>query len=109
MQKPALYTAAVIFAAVSLAHWVRYFLGWEMSVGGSVIPLTLFPLGRRHHRRARRMDGRGNPPALNGGVNSGTPRRASNVASRRWPWAPPCAMMAGPRWETGRDRPRKNV
>ena len=41
MQKPALYTAAVIFAAVSLAHWVRYFLGWEMSVGGSVIPLTL--------------------------------------------------------------------
>ena len=41
MKQPALYAAAVIFAVVSLAHWVRYFLGGEITVGGSVVPLSL--------------------------------------------------------------------
>ena len=41
MKQPALYAAAVIFAAVSLAHWVRYFMGTEITVGGSVVPLSL--------------------------------------------------------------------
>ncbi len=39
MQKPALYTAALIFAAVALAHLVRYFLDTEVVVGGVVIPV----------------------------------------------------------------------
>ena len=38
MQKSALYTAAVVFAAVSAAHWVRVLLGTEIVVGGASIP-----------------------------------------------------------------------
>ena len=41
MKQPALYAATVIFAVVSLAHWVRYFMGWEITVDGSVVPLSL--------------------------------------------------------------------
>ncbi len=41
MQKPALYTAAVIFAIVGIAHFVRYFLGVEFVVGATAIPLTV--------------------------------------------------------------------
>ncbi len=41
MKQPALYTAAAVFAAVSLAHWVRYFMGTDITVGGSVVPLSL--------------------------------------------------------------------
>ncbi|MEE8506192.1 MAG: hypothetical protein V3S40_08235 [Kiloniellales bacterium] len=37
MPKVALYTAAVIFAAVSILHWVRYFLGSEVTIGGAVV------------------------------------------------------------------------
>ena len=37
MPKVALYTAAVIFAAVSVLHWVRYFLGAEVTIGGAVV------------------------------------------------------------------------
>ncbi len=37
MPKVALYTAAVIFAAVSVLHWVRYFLGVEVTIGGAVV------------------------------------------------------------------------
>ncbi len=39
MQKPALYTAAVIFAVVALAHLVRYVLATELVVAGAVIPV----------------------------------------------------------------------
>ena len=35
MQQTALYTSAVIFALVSLAHWVRFFLGVEVIIGRS--------------------------------------------------------------------------
>ncbi len=41
MQKPALYTAAVIFAIVGIAHWVRYFLGTEFILGATAIPLSV--------------------------------------------------------------------
>ncbi len=41
MQKPALYTAAVIFAAAGIAHWVRYFVGAEFVVGATAIPLLV--------------------------------------------------------------------
>ena len=41
MQKPALYTAAVIFAIVGIAHFVRYFLGTEIVVGATALPLSV--------------------------------------------------------------------
>ena len=41
MPKPALYTAAVIFAIVGIAHWVRYFLGTEFILGATAIPLSV--------------------------------------------------------------------
>ncbi len=40
MPKVALYTAAVVFALVSLLHWVRYFLGTEINVGSAVVPIS---------------------------------------------------------------------
>lgn len=40
MQKPALYTAAVLFAAFALGHLGRFFLGVEIVVGGVVVPVT---------------------------------------------------------------------
>ena len=41
MQKPALYTAAVIFAIVGIAHFVRYFLRLEFILGATAIPLLV--------------------------------------------------------------------
>jgi hypothetical protein len=41
MQKPALYTAAFIFAIVAIAHFVRYFLGLEFILGAVAIPLSV--------------------------------------------------------------------
>ena len=41
MQQTALYTSAVIFAFVSLAHWVRLFLGTQVVIGDTSIPLGL--------------------------------------------------------------------
>ncbi len=41
MQKPALYTASVIFAIVGIAHWVRYFLGAKLVVGSVAMPLSV--------------------------------------------------------------------
>ncbi len=35
MQKSALYTAAVVFAAVSAAHWLRLVLQAEVVIGGA--------------------------------------------------------------------------
>ncbi len=40
MPKVALYTAAVVFALVSVLHWVRYFLGTEIRVGSAVVPIS---------------------------------------------------------------------
>ena len=40
MPKMALYTAAVVFALVSLLHWVRYFVGAEITIGRAVFPIS---------------------------------------------------------------------
>ena len=40
MPKAALYTAGVIFALVSVLHWLRYALGSEISIGGSAFPVS---------------------------------------------------------------------
>ena len=40
MPKIALYTEAVIFALVSLLHWVRYFLGTDLIIGRTVFPVS---------------------------------------------------------------------
>ena len=46
MKKPALYTAAVIFAAVGLVHLVRFFLDIEVVVGEVIVPLfPSLPIG----------------------------------------------------------------
>ncbi len=39
MQRPALYTAAVIFAAIALLHLIRFFRDTEIVVGGVVVPV----------------------------------------------------------------------
>ena len=39
MQTPALYTAAVIFAAIALLHLIRFFRDTEIVVGGVVVPV----------------------------------------------------------------------
>ena len=39
MPKPALYTAALIFAVIALLHLIRYFLDTEIVVGGAVVPV----------------------------------------------------------------------
>ena len=39
MLKPALYTAAVIFAVIAFLHLIRYFLDTEIVVGGAVVPV----------------------------------------------------------------------
>ncbi|HAQ33343.1 MAG: hypothetical protein QF386_06170 [Alphaproteobacteria bacterium] len=41
MQQTALYTSAVIFTLVSLAHWVRFLLGAEVIIGSTPISLGL--------------------------------------------------------------------
>ncbi|MCH8098168.1 MAG: hypothetical protein IID53_13945 [Proteobacteria bacterium] len=41
MQKPALYTASVIFAIVGIAHFVRYFLRLKFILGATAIPLSV--------------------------------------------------------------------
>ena len=46
IQRPALYTAAVIFAVIALLHLIRYFLDTEIVVGGVVVPvLASLPAG----------------------------------------------------------------
>ena len=41
MKQTALYTAAAIFALVSLTHWIRFFSGAEVIIGSTVISLEL--------------------------------------------------------------------
>ena len=38
MKNAALYTAAAVFALVSLAHWVRFFRADEVLIGGFSVP-----------------------------------------------------------------------
>ncbi len=45
MQKTALYTSGVIFAAVAIAHLVRLITGFEIVVGGIVVPVPMSYLG----------------------------------------------------------------
>ncbi len=40
MPKAALYTAGVIFALVSVLHWLRYALESEITIGGSALPVS---------------------------------------------------------------------
>ena len=39
MPKPALYTAAVIFAVIAFLHLIRFFQDTEIVVGGAVVPV----------------------------------------------------------------------
>lgn len=45
MQKAALYTSGVVFAAVAVAHLVRLITGFEIVVGGIVAPVWVSFLG----------------------------------------------------------------
>ena len=45
MHKAALYTSGVIFAAVAIAHLVRLITGFEIVVGGIVVPVPMSCLG----------------------------------------------------------------
>ena len=46
MQRPALYTAAVIFAAIALLHLIRFVLDTEIVIGGAVVPVfASLPVG----------------------------------------------------------------
>ena len=45
MQKPALYTSGAIFTAVAVAHVVRLATGFEIVVGGGVVPVWVSGLG----------------------------------------------------------------
>ena len=40
MPKAALYTAGVIFALVSVLHWLRYAQGSEVTIAGTAFPLS---------------------------------------------------------------------
>ncbi len=45
MQKAALYTSGVVFAAVTVAHVVRLTTGFEIIVGGAIVPVWVSFLG----------------------------------------------------------------
>ena len=45
MQKAALYTSGVVFAAVAVAHVVRLATGFEIIVGGIIVPVWASFLG----------------------------------------------------------------
>ena len=45
MQKAALYTSGAVFAAVAVAHVVRLATGFEIVVGGAVVPVWVSGLG----------------------------------------------------------------
>jgi hypothetical protein len=45
MQKVALYTSGVVFAAVAVAHVVRLTTGIEIVVGGVIVPVWVSFLG----------------------------------------------------------------
>ena len=43
--KPFTTTAVVVFSLVALAHLLRLFAGWEVVVGGFVIPVWFSVIG----------------------------------------------------------------
>ena len=44
MQKAALYTAGVFFAVGAAAHLVRLIIGFEIVIGGAIVPMWMsFP------------------------------------------------------------------
>lgn len=45
MQKSALYTSGAVFAAVAVAHLVRLATGFEIVVGGVIVPVWVSFLG----------------------------------------------------------------
>ena len=45
MQKAALYTSGAVFAAVAVAHVVRLITGFEIVVGGVIVPVWVSFLG----------------------------------------------------------------
>ena len=45
MQKAALYTSGVVFAAVAVAHVARLATGFEIVVGGAIVPVWVSFLG----------------------------------------------------------------
>ena len=45
MQKAALYTSGTIFAAVAVIHLARLIVGFEIVVGGIVVPVRMSFLG----------------------------------------------------------------
>ena len=45
MQKAALYTSGTVFAAVAVAHLVRLTTGFEIIVGGAIVPVWVSFLG----------------------------------------------------------------
>ncbi len=45
MQKAALYTSGVVFAAVAVAHLVRLATGFEIVVSGIIVPVWVSFLG----------------------------------------------------------------
>ena len=45
MQKAALYTSGAVFAAVAVAHVVRLTTGFEIIVGGAILPMWVSLLG----------------------------------------------------------------
>ena len=45
MHKAALYTSGAVFAAVALAHVVRLTTGFEIVVGGAIVPMWVSFLG----------------------------------------------------------------
>ncbi len=45
MQKAALYTSGVIFAAVAVAHLARLITGFGIVVGGFIVPVWVSFLG----------------------------------------------------------------
>ncbi len=40
MPKGALFSASVIFALVSVLHWIRYFLETGITIGGTAFPVS---------------------------------------------------------------------
>jgi hypothetical protein len=45
MQKAALYTSSAVFAAVAVAHVVRLTTGFEIAVGGAIVPVWVSFVG----------------------------------------------------------------
>ena len=83
MQKAALYTSGVVFAAVAVAHVARLATGFEIVVGGARRARVGVVSRRAHCRPARRLDG-GRGAALVGPAENQRARRRCARHSRSW-------------------------